>query len=105
MNLFDLSLISGNEEFIEPLIPDHGIAIERIVSTGQASPEGHWYNQKRDEWVALLQGEAGLVWENGKTLQMKAGDWVVIPAGERHRVGWTSKQPPCIWLAVHGKIS
>jgi len=104
MNLYKLPLTSDGEELVEPLITDRGIAIERIVSTGQNSPGDFWYEQKRDEWVSLLQGEARLVWETGKTLQMKPGDWVIIPAGERHRVDWTSKNPPCIWLAVHGNL-
>ncbi len=104
MNLFSLPSESSDEEIVELLLPDRGIAIERIISTGQASPEGFWYEQIRDEWVALLQGEAVLNWEEGRRLELKAGDWVLIPAGERHRVEWTSKNPPCIWLAIHGKI-
>lgn len=106
MNLFRLNNIpgQGEEELVEQLIPDLGIAIERIVSTGQASPEGFWYRQGRDEWVALLQGEARLSWKNGKVVPMKAGDWILIPAGEEHRVDFTSNDPPCIWLAIHGKM-
>ncbi len=105
MNLFTLPILPIDEELVEPLVPDRGISIERIVSTGQTSPEGFWYDQERDEWVALLQGEARLSWENGRSQHMKPGDWILIPAGERHRVDWTSEDPPCIWLAVHGKIS
>lgn len=104
MNLYKLPAIPDGEEIVEPLITDRGIAIERIVSTGRHSPEGFWYEQKRDEWVSLLQGKAKLVWENGKTMQMKPGDWIIIPAGERHRVDWASNNPPCIWLAVHGNL-
>jgi len=104
MNLFKLTTLPGNEELVEPLIPDRGIAIERIVSTGQKSPDGFWYEQERDEWVALLQGQAKLAWKSGKSLQMAKGDWVLIPAGEQHRVEWTSQDPPCIWLAVYGNI-
>ena len=106
MNLFRLNNIPGqhDEELVEPLIPDLGIAIERIVSTGQVSPDGFWYKQERDEWVALLQGEARLSWKSGKSMSMTAGDWVLIPAGEEHRVDYTSNDPPCIWLAIHGKM-
>lgn len=106
MNLFRLNNIPGqeNEELVEQLIPDLGIAIERIVSTGQVSPDGFWYNQERDEWVTLLQGEARLSWKNGKNMSLTAGDWVLIPAGEEHRVDYTSNDPPCIWLAIHGKM-
>ncbi len=104
MNLFELTALPENGELVETLVPDRGIAIERIVSNGQSSPEGSWYKQERDEWVALLQGRAKLKWKGGKSLQMERGDWVLIPAGELHRVEWTSKEPPCIWLAVYGTI-
>jgi cupin 2 domain-containing protein len=106
MNLFRLNNIPGKEdaELVEQLIPDSGIAIERIVSTGQVSPDGFWYKQERDEWVTLLQGEALLSWKNGKSMSMIAGDWVLIPSGEEHRVDYTSGDPPCIWLAIHGKM-
>ncbi len=104
MNLFKMPDILPGEELFETLIPDRGILIERIISTGKASPEGFWYQQERDEWVVLLQGRAKLAWEKGKTMELKAGDWVFIPAHERHRVESTSQEPACIWLAVHGKM-
>lgn len=104
MNLFKLPAGILEEELFEALIPDRGVLIERIVSTGQVSPPGFWYEQERDEWVALLQGKATLAWENGRTLEMGPGDWALIAAGERHRVAYTSQEPPCIWLAVHGRL-
>lgn len=104
MNLFSINALPAENELVEQLIPDRGIAIERIISTGQRSPEGFWYNQDRDEWVVLLQGDARLSWKDGRILEMRPGDWVFIPSGENHRVDRTSKEPPCIWLAVHGKM-
>lgn len=71
------------------------------MSTGQASPPGQWPAQHRDEWVVLLEGEAELAYEDGSRLRLEPGDFVLIPAGERHRVEWTRAVPPCIWLAVH----
>lgn len=104
-NIFQIPFaLNLEQEYSEAIIPDKGVLIERIISTGQASPEGFWYDQERDEWVVLLQGMARLLWEDGKVLEMQAGDWVFIPAHERHRVDWTSQDPPCIWLAVHGKL-
>ena len=105
MNLFHLPSLPSNEELCELLLPDHGIRIERIISTGQASPTDFWYDQECDEWVALLQGQARLTWPDGRTQNLQAGDWLFIPAHEQHRVDWTSKEPPCIWLAIHGKLS
>ncbi|TWH48347.1 cupin domain-containing protein [Sporomusa sp. KB1] len=104
MNLFDLPKILPEEELFETLLPDQGVLIERIISTGQVSPPDFWYDQERDEWVAVLQGEAVLQWENGSEQRLLAGDWACIPAHKRHRVSYTSKQPPCIWLAVHGRL-
>jgi len=104
MNLFHLPGDLSDEEISEDLIPDRGVRIERIVSTGQSSPPGFWYDQPRDEWVALLQGRAILAFEDGRRRELVAGDWVLIPARERHRVEETSTAPPCIWLAVHGRL-
>jgi cupin 2 domain-containing protein len=104
MNLFDLPHNPITQELCENLLPDHGVRIERIVSTGQASPPGFWYDQDRDEWVVLLQGQAGLAWIDGRKQTLKAGDWLLILAHERHRVEWTSQEPACIWLAVHARL-
>ena len=104
MNLFELPQTLPGEELFEPLAPDHGVLIERIISTGQVTPKGAWYDQERDEWVALLQGEAAISYEDGRILELKAGDCVLIPAHEKHRVDRTSANPPCIWLAVHGRL-
>ncbi len=104
MNIFRLPNEQLSTEIFEALIPDQGVLIERIISSGQASPEGEWYDQERDEWVVLLQGAAELGWETGRRQKLEAGDWLLIPAHERHRVLWTSQETPCIWLAVHGKL-
>jgi len=90
------------EEQIEALVGGPGFRIERIVSTGQASPAGFWYDQPDDEFVVLLTGSARLRFEQGdRVLDMKPGDWVEIPAHTRHRVEWTQADPPTVWLAVH----
>ncbi|MDH7497498.1 MAG: cupin domain-containing protein [Syntrophomonadaceae bacterium] len=104
MNLFSLPGAAAEGEVVQALIPDRGVRIERIVSRGQASPPGYWYDQERDEWVAVLQGTARLRWADGREVELQAGDWILIPAHARHRVEYTSSQPPCIWLAVHGPL-
>ena len=104
MNVFELQAeLPQNEEHLDVLLQDteQKVRIERIVSTGQASPPGFWYDQSQNEWVMLLQGQAGLAWEDGTVMPLKKGDWVFIPAHKRHRVIRTSKKPPCIWLAVY----
>ena len=93
----------GAAELFEPLLRGDAVLIERIVSWGQATPEGEWYDQERDEWVLLLEGEAGLGYANGDAAQLKKGDSLFLPRHLKHRVLYTSR--PCIWLAVHGNLS
>ena len=103
-NLFDLpDPLPADEEFTE-LLCSKNLRIERIVSSGQTTPTGNWYDQDEDEWVALIQGEAILEYENGEKLHLSAGDQVLLPAHCRHRVAYTSAQPPCIWLAVFATL-
>ena len=106
MNIYTLPNPLPTEELFTDLIPDRGVKIERIVSTGQSTPEGEWYDQPRDEWVTLLQGEAvPLQFEDGAEATLTPGDHLLIPAHQRHRVARTSESPPCIWLAVHGNLA
>jgi cupin 2 domain-containing protein len=32
-------------ELVEALVERSGVRVERVVSTGQATPEDHWYDQ------------------------------------------------------------
>jgi cupin 2 domain-containing protein len=89
-------------ELIDVLVERDGVRIERIVSTGQASPAGFWYDQAEDEFVVLLAGSAVLRFEQeGRLVCMAPGDWVEIPARVRHRVESTAAGAPTVWLAVH----
>ena len=92
------------EESIEPLIEGSQFRVERIVSTGQTTPEGKWYEQDAAEWVVLLTGGARLRFENPKEeIELAPGDYVNIPARRRHRVEWTDRNGPTVWLAIHYK--
>lgn len=87
------------EQAVE-LLSRPGLRIERIVSTGQASPPGFWYDQPQGEWVLLLQGEASLAFEDeAAPRRLQAGDFVDIAPHRRHRVESTAT--PTVWLAVH----
>lgn len=103
MNLFELPLALPDEEVFETLWESRGVLVERIISRGQASPPDFWYDQLKDEWVVLIQGQARLRWEDGSVQELAAGDAVMIPAHVRHRVDYTSTEPPCIWLAIHAE--
>lgn len=100
-NLFQQLPNDKTQEHFEALLMQPGVKLERIVSNGQSTPEGEWYDQAWDEWVMILQGEAGLLIEGQETLHMKAGDSIMLPAHCRHRVEWTSEQQTTLWLALH----
>ena len=90
------------DEIFTTLLDAPGLRIERIVSHGHPSPEGFWYDQDRHEWVMVLAGAARLRFEDAaEPIEMKAGDSVNIPAHRRHRVEWTTRDEPTVWLAVH----
>ncbi|HEY4295155.1 MAG TPA: cupin domain-containing protein [Paraburkholderia sp.] len=90
------------DEQVDTLVEQRGVTIERIVSTGQASPPGFWYDSPRAEWVVLLTGAATLEFEGDATPHpMRPGDHILIEAHSRHRVAWTSDSEPSVWLAVY----
>ena len=89
-------------EQITALLASENLRIERIVSTGQASPPGFWYDQAWAEWVLLVAGSAGLLFEGeAEPRVLTPGDYLLIPAHRRHRVAWTDVDHPTVWLAVH----
>lgn len=104
-NLFrDLPRAPLADERIDTLLARPGLRIERIVSTGQASPPGFWYDQPQHEWVLLLQGAASVTVDGpdgAHTVQLAAGDSLELPAHCRHRVEATQADPPTVWLALH----
>lgn len=96
------ALPTSAEEVFETLVEHRGTKIERIVSRGQASPSDFWYDQPTDEWVMVVAGRAGLEIEGEEDIvELGPGQWIDLPAHTRHRVAWTSDDPPTVWLAVH----
>jgi cupin 2 domain-containing protein len=100
-NLYADIPLSLPEELVRTLLSAPGFRIERIVSLGQASPEGFWYDQETLEWVLLLAGAARLTLEGEEPLDLLPGAFLNIPAHQRHRVEWTDPEQPTIWLAIH----
>ncbi|MBT8042179.1 MAG: cupin domain-containing protein [Pontiella sp.] len=103
MNLFKEIPDELPEELVTVLAESEGVRIERIVSDGHASPEGFWYDQEQHEWVLLLAGAAVLsieINDEVETVELSAGDHLLIPAHQRHRVESTSSTEKTIWLAV-----
>ena len=88
------------EEITQSILTAKGVRLERIVSHGQASPEGFWYDQEEAEWVMVIAGSARLAIE-GQTEErsLAAGDAIYLPAHCRHRVTWTDPKKPTVWIA------
>jgi cupin 2 domain-containing protein len=90
------------QEISEILLKTPGFHLERIVSAGQATPKGQWYDQETREWVVLLSGAAGLLLEGEAEVRvLRPGDYLLIPAHCRHRVEWTDPEQRTVWLALH----
>lgn len=102
-NLFaQLPALPQAEEQFDTLLSRPGLKIERIVSTGQASPPGFWYEQPQAEWVLLLQGEAWLEIAGAATPHhLSPGDFLFLPPRLRHRVAATAAENTTVWLAIH----
>ena len=95
------SLATGDTEVSQTLVTGRGIRLERIVSFGQASPEGFWYDQTETEWVTLLTGSARIrVADQASDITLRPGDTLLLPAHCRHRVEWTDPEQPTVWIAL-----
>ncbi len=90
-----------SEELIEHVLSTPAVRIERIVSSGQASPQGFWYDQDEHEWVMVLSGQAMIKLEGKEELIfLLPGDALHLPAHTKHRIESTDPLQKTIWLAV-----
>ena len=81
-------------------LADVGAArVEHIVSSD--TPDPGEQVQGWDEWVLVLRGAARLDLA-GVEIDLGAGDWILIPAGTRHRV--LSTDAGTHWIVVHGGV-
>jgi cupin 2 domain-containing protein len=100
-NIFSDNGPASDAEEFSTLFGNSAVKIERIVSHSHTSPPGFWYDQAEDEWVLVLRGSAALEFEAGEIVEMKEGDYLVIPRHVRHRVARTAETT--IWLAARIK--
>lgn len=103
-NIYSPPSISDEQEISEDLINTRNLKIERTVTIKPFFEPGHWYEQKADEWVILLQGKATLEIENYGLYSMSGGDYIFLPAYQKHRIFATRPGEDCFWLAVHGHL-
>jgi cupin 2 domain-containing protein len=99
-NIFEFPDQLPKDELIETLWASDKISFKRIISTGQTTPIGEWYDQKQNEWLIVLQGSGELSYEDNSRIKLTKGDYIFIPAHQKHRVEYTSIEPPCIWLTI-----
>jgi len=100
-NIYSSIPVDIPKELIQDILITDSFKIERIVSKGHSSPEGFWYDQDHNEWVILLQGGAGLLFEDAKEVfHLKPGDYMNIPAHRKHRIEWTDPNTETVWVAV-----
>lgn len=73
-----------------------------VLEPGAWSAQRHWHNGL-DEFVAMLEGEAVLVEDNGETV-LRAGDCASFPkdvANGHHLVNRSDR--PCVFLAIDNR--
>ena len=101
-NLFNNIPKQMSSEHFESIIATEDFNLERIISRAHATPAGEWYDQEKDEWVMVLQGNAALSVEGeSQPVVLKPGDSIHLPAHLKHRVEWTDAAVETIWLALH----
>ena len=94
-NLYPDTIPNTGETFTTLL--DHPCArIVRIVSSNDIEPT--LYDQKEDEWVVIIEGQAILEVE-GHERTLQRGESLLIPAHTKHRV--LKVERGTVWLAVH----
>lgn len=96
---------AAGAELFETLVARDGVRVERIISKGQTTPTGEWYDQSWHEWVLLVQGEALVQIEgNDEPCRLVPGQWLMLPAHCRHRVEWSLPEQETVWLALHWPV-
>jgi len=89
-----------SNEVFDLLAQSSTVKIERIISRGHSSPETGWFDQGKNEWIILMKGEAIICFEDMKEINLKTGDYINIPAHEKHKVKWTAPGTETVWLAI-----
>jgi len=104
-NIFDKPIaVDSKQETNEELIKARDFTVERIFTNEAFKQPGKWYDQEKDEWVLLLQGEALLEFKDEGIVRLHKGDYINISARKVHRVSQTSEDIKCIWLTIFGNF-
>ncbi len=90
----------SKEEVFETIVKNDNVKIERIVSYGQTSADNFWYDQKEDEFVLVLEGDATIEYDNGSSFKLSRGDSLYIEAHQKHKVVYTSNHTMCLAVFI-----
>ena len=96
-NIFKNIRFSSEEEIEEKIYEDEGIKVIRTMSLNQVTG---FYDQEELEIVFLLRGKAQIEYEDGRRLDLREGDSLVIESHEIHKVSW---QEEAVWLCIFKK--
>jgi cupin 2 domain-containing protein len=99
-NIFELIPEDFKEEITNLLFSSEKFRIERIVSKGHTSPKEGWFDQDENEWLILVDGFAGITFEDTSEILLNKGDYLFIPAHKKHKVTFTTKRRNSVWLAI-----
>lgn len=99
-NIFESIPKDLSNEVFEEIVSNENVKIERIISYGHSSPKEGWYDQEQNEWVIVLEGEAVLSFADKDAVTLKKGDYINIPAHQKHKVSSTKQDCKTIWLCV-----
>lgn len=96
-NVFKNIKFSEEIEIEEKIYEDESLKIIRTMSLDQVTG---FYDQDELEIVFLLRGKAQIEYEDGRRLDLREGDSLVIESHEVHRVSW---QEEAVWLCIFKK--
>lgn len=96
-NVFKNIKFSEEREIEEKIYEDDSLKIIRTMSLNQVTG---FYDQEELEIVFLLRGKAQIEYEDGRRLDLRDGDSLVIEPHEVHRVSW---QEEAVWLCIFRK--
>jgi len=99
-NILDSIPKDLSNEVFEDLVTSDKVKIERIISKGHTSPDIGWYDQEQSEWVIVIAGSAIIGFDDKPSVTLKTGDYLNIPAHQKHKVAWTDPDVETVWLAV-----
>ena len=104
-NLLQMECPEPGAELKRQLAAGDGWTLMLINSNAFTSPEGEWFDQAASEWVLVLRGSARLrLCSPDRRLDLSAGDHLMIPPHQRHRLDRTDPDPGTLWLALHWHV-